>query len=127
MKKTNRFVFAVVLSVVLLSITWVNEARASASDRLTVFSINQPLRLPGVVLPPGKYAMQLMNVGARNLVRVTDADHTKVYATFFAVPEALLKAADEPRLELKETQRGEIPELRAWYYPGSDEALTSLS
>jgi hypothetical protein len=125
MKKTNRYVFVFVLSFVLFSITWIDEARAITSDRLTTFSINQPLLIPGVVLPPGEYALQLVNVGgSRNLVRVTDIGQSKVYATFFGVPETLLRPAEEARLVVHETDKNDIPELKAWYYPGSADGLS---
>jgi hypothetical protein len=127
MKKTNRYAFVLVLSFVLFSITWIDEARAMTSDRLTTFSVNQPLRIPGVVLPPGEYALQLVNLGgSRNLVRVTDTAHSKVYATFFGVPEMLLAPAEEARLVVRETNKGEIPELKAWYYPGSTDGLSFM-
>ena len=47
-----------------------------------------------------------------------DANETKIYTTFFAVPEELLNPAEEARLVLAESPKGSPEQLKAWYYPG---------
>jgi hypothetical protein len=51
----SRYIIAFVsLLVLLMSITWTEDARADASNRMTVFTIDQPVQTPGnVILPAG--------------------------------------------------------------------------
>jgi hypothetical protein len=118
--KTSRYVIAFVsLLVLLISITWTQDARADEFDRKTSFTINQPVRAPGnIILPAGKYVMKLMDSTTRNVVRIMDANETKVYTTFFAIPEELPNPAEEARLLLGESPKGSPEQLKAWYYPG---------
>ena len=118
--KNSRCITAFVsLLVLLISITWTQDARADEYDRKTVFTINQPVRIPGnIILPPGKYVVKLMDSTMRDVVRIMDANETKVYTTFFAVPEELLNPPEEVRLVLGESAKGSPEQLKAWYYPG---------
>jgi len=60
MKKTRYITRFVSLLVLLISITWTQDARADESNRKTVFTINQPVRVPSnLILPAGKYVMKL--------------------------------------------------------------------
>ena len=118
--KNSRYIFAFVsLLVLLMSITWTQDARADESNRKTVFAINQPVRVPGnVVLPAGKYVMKLMDSTMRNVVMITNANETKIYTTFFAFPDTLVNPVEEARLVLAESPKGSPEQLKAWQYPG---------
>jgi len=52
-----------------------------------------------------------------------DKTETKVYGTFFGIPEPLLKYVDKPMLHFDEHADGAVPPLRSWAYPGQDVAL----
>jgi hypothetical protein len=85
MKNSRHIVALVSLFVLLMSITWTNDARADVWDRKTEFSINQPLRVPGnVVLPPGEYIIKVLDPTAPRLVTITDKNEATTYTTFFA-------------------------------------------
>src|SRR5207237_180820 len=118
--RSSRYIIAFVsLLVLLISITWTQDARADESNRQTFFTINQPVRAPGnIILPPGKYVMKLMDSTMRDVVTIMDANETKIYTTFFAVPEELLNPAEEARLVLAESPKGSPEQLKAWHYPG---------
>jgi len=119
MKNSRHIIAFVSLLVLLISITWTQDARADEYDRKTVFTINQPVRIPGnIILPPGKNVVKLMDSTMRDVVRIMDANETKVYTTFFAVPEELLNPPEEVRLVLGESAKGSPEQLKAWYYPG---------
>jgi len=60
MKISRNILPLVSLLVLLISITWTQDARADEFARKTYFSINQPVRIPGnIILPAGKYVMKL--------------------------------------------------------------------
>jgi len=118
--KTSRHIIAFVsLLVLLISITWTQDARADESDRKTSFTINQPVRAPGnIILPPGKYVMKMMDSTTRGVVRIMDAKETKVYTTFLAIPEEWPNPAKDVRIILGESPKGWPEQLKGWYYPG---------
>ena len=118
MKNSRHIIAFVSLLVLLISITWTQDARADEYDRKTVFTINQPVRIPGnIILPPGKYVVKLMDSTMRDVVRILDANETKVYTTFFAVPEELLNPPEEVRLVLGESAKvGDANELMWDFY-----------
>ena len=98
--KNSRYTVALVsLFVLLMSITWTDEARANVSDRKTEFSINLPVRAPGnVVLPPGSYTIKVMDYIVPGLVTIMDKHEMKVYTTFFATAQELRKPVESVRV-----------------------------
>src|SRR5262245_40475988 len=56
---------------------------ALTNDRRTYITFSGPVRLPGVTLPAGTYTFELPMENARDLVRVTNRQHTQVYYTGF--------------------------------------------
>jgi len=124
MKNSRHVVALVSLFVLLMSITWTDEARANFSDRKTEFSINLPVRAPGnVVLPPGKYMIKVMDYIAPGLVAIMDKHEMKLYTTFFATAQELRKPVEAVRLLLGESPEGTPEQLRAWFYPGMSTVL----
>jgi hypothetical protein len=124
MKDSRYIVVLVSLIVLLMSITWTVDARADVGDRKTEFSINQPVRVPGnVVLSPGKYVIKVMDLRAPSLVTIMDNNETKLYTTFFAIPQILSHPAEEVHLLLGESPEGTPEQLKAWFYPGLNTAF----
>jgi hypothetical protein len=123
--KNSRYIAVLVsLFVLLISITWTDDARANVSDRKTEFSINVPVRVPGnVVLPRGKYVIKVIDPTVPGLVAIMDKNEMKLYTTFFAFPQQLRKPVEEARLMLGESPEGTPETLKAWFYPGINTAL----
>src|SRR5690349_14748330 len=118
MKNSRYTVVLVSLIVLLMSITWTDQARADVSDRKTEFSINQPVRVAGdVVLPPGEYVIKVMDRMSPRLVTITDKSEMKLYTTFFATPQQLTRPMGEAHLLLGESPEGTPEQLKAWFYP----------
>jgi hypothetical protein len=123
MKNSRYIVVLVSLFVLLISITWPDDARANVADRKTEFSINLPVRVPGnVVLPPGQYVIKVMDRMAPGLLAIMDKNETKLYTTFFATPQEL-REPTEVRLLLGESPEGTPEQLKAWFYPGLNTAF----
>ena len=54
---------------------------ASPFNRMTYFTFNAPVRVHGVLLPPGVYVFEIGNPNTdSNVTRVMDRKRTKVYA-----------------------------------------------
>src|ERR1700722_7408307 len=61
----------------LTALTLAPSARADEWNKLTEITINEPIQVPNMVLPPGKYAMKLLDsLSDRHIVQIFNADQT---------------------------------------------------
>lgn len=114
-----RKMFSVCLFAVL-AVFSSTSANAETFDRRTYFTFNQPVALPGVTLPPGKYMFRLVDTtSSRRIVQVLDAEGKKSYAMLMSMP-ALSEGvvAEKPEVRFTETRAGVPFALQAWWYPG---------
>jgi len=108
----------VALAVGLLAVLPAS-ARADTWDQLTYFTFSAPVEIPGVALPAGTYMFKLTDAdGSRNVIRVLSKDGSKVYSTFFAIPDERLTPTDKPVVTFEETPVGTPEAIKAWFYPG---------
>ena len=98
-----------------------SNAKADDWDQKTLFTISQPVSIPGhVVLPAGSYVIKrLSTVGS--VVQILNESETKVYATLLAIPEEITNPPDKATFTFEETPGGAMA-LKEWYYPGTDTA-----
>ncbi|MGH9257300.1 MAG: hypothetical protein ACRD3C_22300 [Vicinamibacterales bacterium] len=109
--------------VVALAAVFVVPSIQAGATRTTVnrLTFSAPVALPGVVLLPGRYAFE---AGAWNtapgIVRVTSADHQKLYYVGFtqhiARPAGM---APNEMVSMGEARLGAPAPIRAWYPIGS--------
>src|SRR5271154_4284628 len=95
--------------------------RADEWDKLTEITINEPIQVPNMVLPPGKYAMKLLDSPSdRHIVQIFNADRTHLITTILAMPNYRLEPSGKTVLSFWETPPGQPKALRAWFYPGDN-------
>jgi hypothetical protein len=100
-----RKMFAGMICLMLLGGTYfVPKVRAGESNKKTTVTINEPIQVPGKVLPAGTY----------------DADETHLITTVQGVPEVRTQTPDKAILQLEERPSGQPEALKAWFYPGDD-------
>jgi hypothetical protein len=98
------------------------QAQDSAETRrLTILTFSQPVQMPGMTLPAGKYRFEMADVNnAAHTVRVLSEDGTKVIGTFSTVPTT------SPARDLRDTDTlvmfaerpaGQPQAAKEWYYP----------
>lgn len=107
----------VVACLAMLFVTY--GARADAWNKRTVITFNQPVELPGVVLPAGTYVFKLVDLpGTRNIVQVFNAGENKLYATILAITDIHLVPHEKPYIGFEE-RRADLPQaIHEWFYPG---------
>jgi len=111
---SKKFVFAVsvamAMSVPLFGDAW---------NKKTTLTFNQPVELPGVILPAGQYVFKLADfASSRNVVQVFNADEDQIYATILAIPSYRMEPADEPLILFEERRSDQPQAIHAWFYPG---------
>lgn len=99
--------------------TCVPQAKAGPWDKLTYLTVKEAIQVPGAQLPPGKYAVRLLDSQAnRYIVQFFNDDRSKLFATVLAIPNELMEPVDDTQLRFYESRGNEPPALRAWFYPG---------
>ncbi|MGC1618784.1 MAG: hypothetical protein WA765_09875 [Candidatus Acidiferrum sp.] len=118
--KFVKTIFAVFVFT-LLGATLAFGARADTWNKKTVITFNQPVEIPGRVLPAGTYTFKLLDSSSdRHIVQIFNADGTQIIATILAINDYRLQPTGDTVMKFNE-RPGDSPEaLRAWFYPGDN-------
>jgi len=105
------------------------KVQADEFNLKTYITVDQPVQIPGATLQPNvKYVFRRLSPdsGLNHVVRVMNADETKVIATFFAISDQRLDPPDQTILTFYETAAGYARPVRSWFYPGRTIGLEFL-
>jgi hypothetical protein len=94
---------------------------AQADDwvQKTKLKFDQPIKIPGAMLPAGTYWFGLQDGRFdHNLVRIFGADGSKIEATVWTVPIYLQQSIDKTEIEFTERPHQKPEALLKWYIPG---------
>ena len=74
-------------------------------------TFTQPVEIPGQVLPSGTYTIELYETfGNRHIVRIYNADRSKLIATVLAIPNQRLTPTDDNVMKFTERPGVCLPE-----------------
>lgn len=105
--------FGVFLALILL----MPAARASENDQMTQLTFNQPIQIPGAVLPAGTYWFAVSDrIEDHDIVHVYNADRSKVLATLLTRPTIRTITTESTELTLAEQSQGAPYALVSWFY-----------
>jgi hypothetical protein len=119
--KAFRAVLAI-FAVALFAFTFAVNVRADTGfNKRTVVTFNQPVEIPGQVLPAGTYTVELYeSFGNRHIVRIFNADRSKLIATVLAIPNQRLEPTENNVMTFAERPGNSPDALKAWFYPGEN-------
>jgi len=110
--------FLGVLAVCATGIVLPRTAAADEWDKRTILTFNQPVEIPGKVLPAGTYVFQLADsLTSRHVVRVFDQEG-RILATMLTITTARPAASDDTRIMFDEQPAGAPFPIKKWFYPG---------
>ena len=117
--RVAKIMFAL-FAVSLLVGAFVPGARAdNVLNKTTIVSFDQPIEVPGQVLPAGKYRFEIFDTFSyRHIVRIYSADRSKVFATIMALPNYRLTPTEDVVMTFSERPANGPQALKAWFYPG---------
>jgi hypothetical protein len=95
-------------------------AHADLGDQSTEITFNQPIQIPGQVLPAGSYLFKLLNGDNLDVVEIFNSDRTHLYAILETIPSKARKVPDDTTVTLVEQGAGQPDVLLTWFYPGSE-------
>lgn len=94
-------------------------AHADEWNQETKLTINQPIQIPGRVLPAGTYVFKLADANDRHVVQIFSADGTQLIATAMAVATSRPETTGVTIITLAQQQQGGPAVLLKWFYPGT--------
>ncbi len=94
-------------------------AKADEWDKQTVLTFNEPVEVPGKILPAGTYVFRLADSQSdRNVVQVFTVDQKQLLATIMAIPAYRIEPTDKTVVTFEERPSGSSEALHKWFYPG---------
>jgi hypothetical protein len=97
-------------------------AHADEWNKRTEFQFSAPVAIPGMVLLPGKYVFQLLDLDTeRNVVQVFSEDskgHDALLETLIASPEYAPNIPSKATVTFEEGPTGTPEAIHSWFYPG---------
>jgi len=99
----------------ILVLTAPQAVSAESLNKGTIANFDQPIEIPGLVLPAGSYAF----IERGPLVQVWDRDQTKLYATLITNAAEQSRFVDERQeFEFEKQGSDSPPELKSWFLDG---------
>jgi len=83
-------------------------------------TVNQPIQVPGKVLPAGTYVFKLLNANDLTLVAIFNGDESHLITTVQGISDSRMETPDKAILQLEERPSGQPEALKAWFYPGEN-------
>jgi len=119
-----RMLTLALLAASIVAPAWARQSGLQNVSKKTTVTITRSMEIPGQVLQPGTYVFKVMDiVGTRNIMQVTNAEETKVFATIIAVPNYRIAPTDNSVVQYKEEAAGKPNALRAWFYASEKAGL----
>ena len=106
------------VSLALLGVFFVPKARADEWNKKTLVTVDQPIQVPGKVLPAGSYIFMQPLFDDPTLVSIFNADGTRLITTVQGIPDYRIGGADKTALQFEERPSGQPEVLKSWFYPG---------
>lgn len=109
--------FVTVLSLLAFLIVLPN-VRADEWNQATLFTFNQPVQIPGQLLPAGTYLFELVNNFNHEIVRISNTDRTNVIALIQARPTTQKGFNGKAAIVLADRGASNPAAIVAWSYGG---------
>jgi len=118
---TQRLKYALLALVATGAAWFAPAAKADEWDKRTVMTFNEPVEIPGKVLPAGTYVFKLLDSESdRTVVQIFTEDQKRLVATVIAIPDYREEPADKTIVTLEERPSGLPEALHSWFYPGDN-------
>lgn len=120
-------IFMTIMSLGMLLASFMPFAKADDANRMTVVTFKQPVEIPGMVLPAGKYAFRLLDPDqSLTKVEVIDARTDKAIALLLAIPDYRLEPLNGAEFVLARTGKSSPERIKVWWYPNDNMGLEFL-
>ncbi|HVW07021.1 MAG TPA: hypothetical protein VHC90_00455 [Bryobacteraceae bacterium] len=109
---------AALVTILALPLCLAPNAKASALNEKTTFTFNQPVEVPGQVLPAGTYVFKIADIQSdRDVVQIFNKSENHLYGTFLTIPDRALKQDGKSIINFRERNANSPEAVKAWFYP----------
>jgi hypothetical protein len=115
-----RKMFTGMICLLLLGTFFVPMGQADGLDKKTIVTFNQPIQVPGKVLPAGTYVFKLPDSNDPTLVAIFDADDEHLITTVRGIPDSRTQTPDNTSIQFEDRSSGQPEALKAWFYKGDE-------
>src|SRR3981081_4719292 len=117
----NRKMLTGTIGLMLLGgIFVVPASRGGETDKKTIVTINDPIQVPGKVLPAGTYVFKVLDPNERTVVEIYNADETHLVTMVNGIPDSRPQTTDKAILQLEPQEPGQPEALKALFYHGDN-------
>ncbi len=110
---------AIIFCCALACVIFLPNANASEWDQMTNLTFNQPVEIPGKVLPAGSYWFVLtQDTSDRNVVQIFNKNWTKLDATLLTAPTIRKESTNRTEVKFAERPHDKPEAMLKWFYPG---------
>lgn len=89
-------------------------------NQATRLTFNEPVEVPGQVLPAGTYWFILADKDSdRNIVQIWNVDRKHLVTTISAIPDYRQTAPEKTIINFEERPSGQPEAIQSWFYPGN--------
>jgi hypothetical protein len=118
---TSKWLVVTFCVVVLCALATPSALMADEWNKATELTFNEPVEVPGSVLPAGTYWFTLAdNDSDRNIVQVWDADRMHLVTTILAIPDYRLQPTGKTVIHFEERPSSQPEAIHSWFYPGAN-------
>jgi hypothetical protein len=104
--------------LVLLGASIVPQVQADEYHK-KILTFDEPVQLPGIVLPAGSYIFKLVTpMLDHNVVQVFNSDKSRLLATILAIPNYSLKTPENTTVAFEERGADAPKAIKAWFSSG---------
>jgi hypothetical protein len=107
-----------ILGLVFAFLIMLPVVRASEFDQATKFTFNQPVEIPGQVLPAGTYWFTVIGGFDLNVVQIYNSDWSKLVASVQTNASDIPMSAGDTVVILAQRPSEQRAALVTWFYPG---------
>jgi hypothetical protein len=111
--------FIAIGMIIAFSLFFELAAHADEADQTTEITFNQPIQVPGQVLPAGTYLFKLADDENLDVVQIFSQDRMHLYATLETIPTESRQTLEDTAVTLAQQEAGPNVLLK-WFYPGNN-------
>jgi len=114
-----RKIFVPMLAGLIVAAAAASASAQSPNNKSVYFTFSQPVTLPQVTLPAGRYMFELAGSSVnRNIVLVYAGDRSKLFATLMTIPNQRVDIPNDAEVRFMETPADMPRAVRTYWYPG---------
>lgn len=111
--------FTIVFCFILACIVLLPPARGEEWNQMTKVQFDEPIEIPGAVLPAGAYWFVLLSdQGDRQVVQIFSSDRSQIYSTVQTVATERVWPTNHTEIKFAERPDSQPKAILDWYYPG---------